>query len=123
MRSAHPDAAYSEGRVLAAQWLGVLLGPFAWGLHLSLIYLFASVLCGPRLQAWLYGATVAALVVVAAGGFFAWRYWRLTRDQPEEDDRAVARTRFFAVMGLLGTLLFGAGVIAQMIPIALRPPC
>lgn len=111
----------SEGRALFALWLGALAPLFAWGLHVSLVSLFAPLWCESTDYWGLYSVTLLALVIDGVGGMIAWRCYRPTIGEPATV--AVKRRRYFGLVGMLGSFIFGVAIVAQALTISLYAAC
>ena len=62
--------------------------------------------------------------VVGAGAWVAWREWtRAGAEWPDEGVSPAARSRFMAMLGLLGSLLFAAVILAQWLAKLFLHPC
>lgn len=110
-----------EGRVLFALWLGALAPLCAWSLHLSLVSLFAPLLCEAADARALYAFTLLALAIDAVGGVIAWRGYRPTIGASASAE--VKRRRYFGLVGMLGSVIFGAAIVAQTLAISRYAAC
>lgn len=111
----------AEGRALAALWLGALAPLVAWGLHVSLVSLFAPLLCEAEDPSALYGFTLLALAIDGAGGVIAWRCYRPTLGEPPTTE--VKRRRYFGLVGMLGSVVFGVAIVAQALAVSRYAVC
>jgi hypothetical protein len=91
----------------AALWAGVLAGPIGWASDLGISYAIVKRTCGNQHTIVLHIVTLAAVIVIAAGAFFAWR----SLGQADRD-----RVRFMAALGLLSCAFFALVVVATAIP-------
>jgi hypothetical protein len=137
----HPSPARNETSLLALVF-GLLAGPAGWvGQHL-IIYGLAGYACDPHgllrtapLPGW--SPTLRPLLVVvfllglglaAAGGLIAWRCWRETGHEtagghPDALEAGTGRSRFFAIGGLLISLLFAVVIVFEGVMLLGSPLC
>lgn len=102
---------YAGHRGIATLWLGFLLPPAAWLLHVSVSFGVATALCGSGSQWVLHLLTVAALAVSLAGGWIAWRNWRATGEDTNPDEGGtLARSKFLALAGLASSAFFSLAI-------------
>jgi hypothetical protein len=119
-----PRTEVRDARHIAALWTGVLLAPTAFLANLELAYLAVGRAClrDNTLPVHLVHATF--LLVALGGVVVAWRLWRAEgREWPGDEGGPVARTRFLAGVGLVGSVLFTLVIIAQWIPTLTLHPC
>jgi hypothetical protein len=98
-------------------WTGILAGPVAWALDLSISYAIVKWICSSRREAVLHAITPAALLIVAVGAvasFMALRH--STGDRPTDGPDPRQRARFMAILGLTMCALFGLTIVANAIP-------
>ena len=106
-----------SARGIATQWAGVLAGPIAWALDLTIGYSRVKEACGTPWMWALHVMTLAALVIIALGAWAAWTALRATPDDaPTDGGRVIDRSRFLAILGLLSCSYFALVVIATSIP-------
>jgi hypothetical protein len=106
-----------EERGLAAQWVGLLLAPAAFFLHLQFAYAIVPWACRHQNDFWIHASGIAAVVLAAIGMLVAWRVWRRDGgDDPGEGYGIPPRARFLGVTGLgvsaLITLILAAQWVA-----------
>ena len=92
-------------------WTGILAGPLAWTVQLSLSYPLAQLACHAGIASQhpraLHAISAAALLTVVAAGLLASTLWR----------RGVhERQRFMALLGVLSCILFALVVVATWVP-------
>jgi hypothetical protein len=103
---------YAGGRGIATLWLGLLLPPAAWLLHLSASFTVATALCGSSSLWFLHVLTVAALAVSIGGGLLAWRNWHATGEDTNPDEGGtLARSKFLALAGLASSTFFTLAIL------------
>ena len=107
---------YAGHRGIATLWLGFLLPPAAWLLHVSVSFSVATALCGAGNQWVLPLLTVAALAASMAGGWLAWRNWHATGEDTNPDEGGtLARSKFLALAGLASSAFFSLAIgVAQL---------
>lgn len=98
-------------------WFGIVAGPTAWFAHVSVSYAVAAHACQPGRE-WLFHATTAATLALAAAGIWAaWRAWP-GRDSTGEPASlsSHARQRFMALAGVVLGLSFLLVIVVQAVP-------
>ena len=122
-----------------ATGFGLLGAPGAWVLQLLLAVGFASYSCYPKdvpldrsIFGWLEPLVLivngTAIVVCALALWVAWRSWKKTRfERPGSGHHVMesgdGRTRFFAMTGMLASVLFLIGVVFQAFNVFVVPAC
>ena len=105
-------------------WLGWVIGPGAWALHLLGSYLLVSRACEAGSMWMLHATTLVTLLLSLAGAAMAWRpCGRGGRRWPGSGDGEAGRIRFMAVMGLLISALSALLVVAEGVPNFFLGPC
>jgi hypothetical protein len=118
-RTEVPDA-----RTLKALWFGLLAPPAAFLLNLEIAYALVPTACASGTELMLHLVHLGCLLLALAGGLVAWRTWQAAgAEWPGEGGDRVARTRFMAGSGVLGTGLFALVILAQWIPSFVLSPC
>lgn len=116
------EAYFTSHRGIARLWLGMLLPPGAWLIHLSASYSMSSNVCENVVLFHL--VTAGALLLTLMGG---WLGWRNRRDLggPLNPDEAgtMARSRFMATAGLASGALFTLALLFAEVPNWVIPPC
>ena len=113
--SARSATRHKASRVqLAFAWFA---GPTAWAAHLGLLYTLAGWACA-RDARWTLYAISAASLLLALGGVLA----SLKIDRHKAVDGRDARP-FFGRSGLWLSLLFGAVILLQSVPILIVRSC
>lgn len=110
-------------RRVAAMWLGLLLAPTAWFLHLMTGYVLGGYLCDRDASWALHLATIAALVLGAAGLVAAWRFWRSLPRGGADRAAAPVRMRFMAVSGMAMSTFFIAIIAVAELGNVFLDPC
>ncbi len=96
------------------EWFGLLTGPVAWSVQLTLAYALSSWTCDGDTLAPLHVASLLCLAAAAAGGVAAWRWWRSLGGWPSDHDEAAAgRTRLMLLLGVMTGTLFSLVIVAQ----------
>lgn len=126
---------------LAALFFGVLAGPTGWIAQHLLVYGLAGYACYPQgyqllqpahhwatLRPILAAITVAGLALTAAGGTIAWQTYQAVRDEtagghPHLLEAGAGRSRFFAISGVLVSLLFAAVIAFEGVMLVGSPLC
>ena len=100
-----------------ALWTGILAGPAAWGLDLSISYPMVKWACSNQRGGVLRAMTFAALVLVAGGGIVSFIALRRTAgDTPTDGGNPRQRAHFMAILGLTSCALFALAILAGAIP-------
>ena len=102
---------------MTAQWAGLLAGPIALAADELSCYALVKWTCGHQHTWVLHLISLAALVLIAAGAFSAWR--GLNEAPPDamlDGGRSVDRGRFMGVLGLATCALFAVLVVAMAVP-------
>jgi hypothetical protein len=113
----------NEGHTTLALWIGALAPLFGWVLHSSVLSLFVNLGCESGSQAWLLSFTLIALAIDVAGGVIAWRGYRPTIGQPGAASAEVKRRRYFGLVGMLASIIFGIAIVAQTLMLSALAPC
>src|SRR6266496_691270 len=79
-----------------ALWIGIVAGPIAWASDLQIKYAIVVYVCRNHAFWLMWLVTLGALLIIAFGGFCAWRGW--TDSTPQ--------VRFMALGGLAINALF-----------------
>lgn len=122
--NADADKRLSSYRSIFLLWSGWAIGPLAWMLHLTLVYLLAPLACEWESGLPLYLATAGTLALAVAGLVLNWHLWAQSgRHWPDEAHGPEPRSRFMSMIGLLGSALFVVVIVAQTIPIVILGAC
>lgn len=108
----------------AMLWLGFLLPPFAWIVHMQSLYLLSEYACGSNDFVPSHAVSAGLLLLSILGGLISWNNWRrVGRAWPDASTGAVSLSRFLSVMGLLASALFSVLIFAQWLPTLTGVPC
>ena len=107
-------------------WVGLLLPPVTWAVHLQFVYSASEQVCRGRLglatlnivSAVCLAASLCASVLAAALWFGSGAKW----PSDEQSDFA-ARQRFLSAEGILSGLLFAIIVFGQWLALVYLSPC
>jgi hypothetical protein len=98
-------------------WAGILGGPVAWALDLTISYAIVQWTCSSQYTSVLHLITIAALLITAGGAFASWTALRRAHGAASDDGpRPADRGRFMAVLGLLLSALFALTMIGNAVP-------
>ena len=98
-------------------WIGILAGPIAFAVDLSLSYALVKWTCNSQRHALLYVITPATLAMVAGAAVMSWTaLQRTTADMPTDGGEPRQRARFMAILGLASSGLFAVAIVALGIP-------
>ena len=105
-------------------WLGFLLPPILWAIQLQTIYLTSGSGCKTGDFTANHLVSIFALLFSIAGGAISWRNWlEAGKGWKSESASSVDRSRFMAILGMLGAGLFTLLIFAQWLPTLLGVPC
>lgn len=111
-------------RHIAALWIALLGPPVVWLTHFQINYLLVPWVCAHGHRYLLPVVSVATLLVLAALGRLAWRSWSAAGPQlPGARNDTATRTRFLALLALLGNGLFFLLTVAQACAHRFIDPC
>lgn len=115
---------FQSRRGLYALGFALFAGPVAWSVGFSAAYPFVTVACDVRNSLPLHLIHALALLLTIAGSLVARREWnRAGREWPGEGGGVLDRSRFLAVLGLLGSALFALAILAQWVAVIVLHPC
>jgi TRAP-type C4-dicarboxylate transport system permease small subunit len=118
-RTEIPDAAE-----IKSLWFGLLVPPVAFLLNLELAYALVPAACAATNLLLVHLVHAACLLLAIGGGLVAWRTWKARGSEwPGEEGGRVARSRFMAGSGVVGSGLFALVILAQWIPSFVLNPC
>jgi hypothetical protein len=116
----------------AALWFGVLGGPIAWVLHMTIGYSLEEwfacspststpgEILGSSVPTWAIAITVAFALVASAAGLVAFRCWR--RSEPA-DGAVAGRARWMGMVGLMNSGLYFLIIIGGLGPALMLQVC
>lgn len=105
-------------------WFAVLGPPILWAARFGISYTLVPYVCARDAVLLLQVVSVLALLGVAAAGLVGWVQWRRAgRSTQVEFGGIDARARFMALLGMLGSALFAAVIIAEALAIFFIDPC
>ena len=98
-------------------WTGILAGPIAWALDLTISYAVVKWVCRTQRYGTLPLIALASLAMAVTGAAISWQaLQRTSDDSPTDGGRPRQRARFMAVLGLTISALFALQILAGMIP-------
>lgn len=119
-------------------WFAMIGAPVAWAVHFYLAWAWVEMGCriGVQQSSLLgvntihFGVLVLSLVAVVASLLSGWTAYQLRRklgsdgdDETTLYDRAVARSRFMATVGIAFCAIFTTVIVFVTLPIFALPPC
>jgi hypothetical protein len=105
-------------------WTGILAGPVAWALDLSISYALVQWTCSSRRATLLHALPPAALAIVAGGAALSLvALQRTTGNTPTDGGEPRQRARFMALLGLASCALFAVTIAAGAIPAWVLDAC
>lgn len=115
------DGSRGKGRGLWL-WATWFFGPFAWALDQSAGYVLVGRACSTGDLLPLYGISLLALGIAAAGLIVGGRLYVLTRKDAVPDGTS-GRSSFIALAGVLISALSLTGIALESLPLFLTDPC
>jgi hypothetical protein len=98
-------------------WSGILAGPLAWALDLTVGYAIVKWTCNSQRAVVLRAITPAALLIVGLGAIASYVALQQTKgDEPTDGGRPRQRARFMALLGLTLCAFFALTIVALAIP-------
>jgi hypothetical protein len=121
----HDHPGHLEGPAPLAQWLGLLLAPAAFFVHLQTAYVLMLWACARGSGTlWIHVAGILAVVLGALGLWAAWLTWtRASGEEPGEGGGPVPRTRLLGAAGLGVSALMVLLIASQWLAVFLVPMC
>jgi hypothetical protein len=115
---------FSPPAGVAILWSGILAGPVAWALDLTVSYSLVKWTCSSQHTSVLHLITAAAVLMTAAGAAASWYALHQAPDDAVDDGaRPVDRGRFMAILGLVLCALFALAMIGDAVPRLLLDAC
>src|SRR3954470_2447621 len=115
---------FSSPAGIAMLWTGILAGPVAWALDLTISYALVQWTCGSQHTSVLHLITIAAVLLTAGGATASWHALRQAPHHATDDGpRPIDRGRFMAMLGLVMCALFALAMIGNAIPGLLLDAC
>jgi len=113
-------------------WFGVLTGPLAWLVHLTVSYVLTSLTClrvwpGFTIFGWSGGLaiiivfTLAILALIATAGWLAFQHW--SRLESQTGWRGTGLDRWMALSGVLLSGMFFVAVLYAGLPAVVLQSC
>ena len=105
-------------------WTGILAGPLAWALDLTVSYALVKWTCTNQRMALFQTLTAAALAIVAGGAIVSSLALRRTADDvPTDGGQPRQRARFMALVGVTSCALFALAILANAVPWLVLDAC
>src|SRR3954454_11219352 len=115
---------FSSPAAIAMVWAGILAGPIAWALDLTISYAIVKWTCGSQHYSVLHLITIAALLITAAGAAASWiALQRAPHESRADGPRPIDRGRFMALLGLVLCSLFALAMIGNALPRLMLDAC
>ena len=105
-------------------WLLIVAPAFITAAAHETNFVLVRQACSAQRNVWLYAVTIVALVLmglVALSSYLTWR--QAGAEWPGESADRATTTRFIAVMGMLGSVIFFLVTLAQGIATVYYDPC
>jgi hypothetical protein len=104
-------------------WFGMLGGPFAALLNITIGYPTVDRACVSDSSIVLHVLTIVSLVIAIAAGLTAWRLRERIGNRPSAGGDALSRGRFMATVGILTSTVSVFALVLQWIPIFFLGAC
>ena len=105
-------------------WMLMILPAVITAAQHEALFVLVRQACAAQRHVMLYGVSIAALLLIALVALIAYLTWREEGAQWPSDAADVAtRTRFIAMVGLLGSVIFFLVALAQAIATVYYDPC
>src|SRR4051812_49391926 len=115
---------FSSPAGIGVLWAGILAGPIAWALDLTVSYALVKWTCGHQSRFVLHLITLTALLIIVGGAAASWRaFTRVAPGATEDGPRPMDRGRFMALLGIVTCASFALAVIGNQIPRVLLDAC
>jgi hypothetical protein len=106
------------------RWIGILLPPIAWAIHLQTIYLTSEDGCFDQDFKWNHIVSAGMLVLAVIGGVIAWSHWPTgDYEATKEQGWPEVRKRFMGIIGVALAVMFVILIFAQWLPTLTGVPC
>ncbi|HEY8413251.1 MAG TPA: hypothetical protein VIK76_17670 [Pyrinomonadaceae bacterium] len=105
-------------------WMLIVVPPLITAAHQEANYVLVRQACAAQRNVMLYVVTVVSLLLIALVALIAFMTWREEGAQwPGETADVATRTRFIAIVGLLGSVISFLVTLAQGIATVYYDPC
>ena len=114
---------YWDNWGLVFLWLSIVAGPAAWAVNQLIGYALVKPLCGIGFGFGVSLVALAAFLMPAFGGWFAWRAFRHLRNADLQGSRVEDRSLFLAVAGISLNALLGLLILTSAAQPFFLSPC
>jgi hypothetical protein len=115
---------FSSAPAISLLWAGILAGPVAWALDLTISYSIVKWTCGGGPMIVLHLITIVALLMTAGGAAASWvALQRVPKEATDDGPKPIDRGRFMALLGFVTCALFALAMIGNAIPRLLLDAC
>ena len=105
-------------------WMLMVVPPLITAAQHEAMFVIVRQACAAQRNVMLYGVNIVALLLIALFGLMAYLTWReVGPEWPSEGADVATRTRFIAVVGMLGSGLFFLVALAQGLATVYYDPC
>lgn len=105
-------------------WLLVVLPAFFCAAAMQINFVLVRQACSAQRNVMLYVVTIVGLALTVAVALIAYAIWRDEgAEWPGEEADSATTTRFIAVLGMLGSVIFFLVTLAQGIATVYYDPC
>lgn len=101
----------------------MLGGPFAWAIHLCVMYFLVQPVCRLGGEAWFHVTTAAMLLVCIGAAFAAWKHRQGELSFNDRVDGSGTWRSFVAIFGLAGSAIFAYAILYQWFPVLTIAAC
>ena len=111
-------------RELIPIWYALLAPPIASITHLQAMYVLEHTACSTHSKLQLHIASLILIAIVIVAAVIARREWvRLGSDDPGQLPGPLGTRRLMALLGMIGSGIFGLFILAQWFPTFILSPC
>ena len=105
-------------------WLLMIVPALVTAAQHEAIFVMVRQACAAQSHVMLYGVSIVAMLLIALNALVAFMTWReVGPEWPGETADIATRTRFIAMVGLLGSVIFFLVTLAQAIATVYYDPC
>jgi TRAP-type C4-dicarboxylate transport system permease small subunit len=113
-----------DSRTIAALWAGLLVPPLAFLANLEISYALVPTACKAGNASMIHLVHLLCLLLALGAGLIAWKSWNtFGTEWSGTEGGPIARSRFMAGSGLVGSALFALVIVAQWLPSFGLSPC
>jgi hypothetical protein len=113
-----------RGQAPAFVWWAMCAGPLAWAADLGFSYVLARYACSTGHEYVLHAITILCGLIALSGVAAAWSaYSAIPEEASDKGQRALDRTYFQILFGIVFSIAFTVVIIAGAVPRWILSPC